>query len=119
MLSVLKEKSYHLAVQIVFLVQFLQNEKKEFVMSRQLLKSGTAVGALLREAVFAQSESDYLNKLSVGLKEANETDFWLNLLKDTGYVIESQIEDLMSINKELIAILSSCVKTLNRKLKHN
>lgn len=82
MIPQLKEKSYSFAVDVVRLVQFLQQNKKEFVLSKQILKSGTAIGALIEEAVFAQSDLDYLNKLSVSLKEANETLFWLNLLRD-------------------------------------
>ena len=105
MIPLLKDKSYSFAVEIVRLVQYLQQEKKEYVLSKQILKSGTSIGALIHEAVFAQSDSDYLNKLAVSLKEANETLYWLNLLRDTEIV------------KELIALLASCVKTLNNRLK--
>lgn len=73
MIPLLKDKSYSFAVEIVRLVQYLQQEKKEYVLSKQILKSGTSIGALIHEAVFAQSDSDYLNKLAVSLKEANET----------------------------------------------
>ena len=78
MIPLLKDKSYSFAVEIVRLVQYLQQEKKEYVLSKQILKSGTSIGALIHEAVFAQSDSDYLNKLAVSLKEANETLYWLN-----------------------------------------
>ena len=86
MIPLLKDKSYSFAVEIVRLVQYLQQEKKEYVLSKQILKSGTSIGALIHEAVFAQSDSDYLNKLAVSLKEANETLYWLNLLRDTDYI---------------------------------
>ena len=84
--SPLKDKSYAFAIRIVKLSQFLQREKKEYVLSKQNLRSGTAIGALIREAEFGQSKADFISKLSIALKEANETDFWLSLLKDTGYI---------------------------------
>ena len=115
MIPLLKDKSYSFAVEIVRLVQYLQQEKKKYVLSKQILKSGTSIGALIHEAVFAQSDSDYLNKLAVSLKEANETLYWLNLLRDTDYI--DLYEKLAEIVKELIALLASCVKTLNNRLK--
>ena len=117
MIPLLKDKSYSLAVEIVRLVQYLQQEKKEYVLSKQILKSGTSIGAQIHEAVFAQSDSDYLNKLAVSLKEANETLYWLNLLRDTDYIHIDLYEKLAEIVKELIALLASCVKTLNNRLK--
>ena len=116
MIPLLKDKSYSFAVEIVRLVQYLQQEKKEYVLSKQILKSGTSIGALIHE-VFAQSDSDYLNKLAVSLKEANETLYWLNLLRDTDYIHIDLYEKLAEIVKELIALLASCVKTLNNRLK--
>ena len=113
MIPLLKDKSYSFAVEIVRLVQYLQQEKKEYVLSKQILKSGTSIGALIHEAVFAQSDSDYLNSL----KEANETLYWLNLLRDTDYIHIDLYEKLAEIVKELIALLASCVKTLNNRLK--
>ena len=117
MIPLLKDKSYSFAVEIVRLVQYLQQEKKEYVLSKQILKRGTSIGALIHEAVFAQSDSDYLNKLAVSLKEANETLYWLNLLRDTDYIHIDLYEKLAEIVKELIALLASCVKTLNNRLK--
>ena len=84
MKSLMQDKSYAFAVRIVKLCIHL-NENKEFVLSKQLLRSGTAVGALLREAEFAQSTADFINKQSIALKEANETIYWLDLLHDTDY----------------------------------
>ena len=118
MIPLLKDKSYSFAVEIVRLVQYLQQEKKEYVLSKQILKSGTSIGALIHEAVFAQSDSDYLNKLAVSLKEANETLYWLNLLTGYRIIIHTDLyEKLAEIVKELIALLASCVKTLNNRLK--
>ena len=80
-------------------------------MSKQLLRSGTAVGALVREAEFGQSKADFRSKLSIALKEANETDYWLSLLKDTGYLEEIRYQELDMLCKELIRILIASVKT--------
>jgi four helix bundle protein len=84
--DVLKDKSYAFAIRIVRLSQYLQNEHKEFVLSRQILKSGTSIGALVREAKYAQSTLDFIHKLSIALKEANETYYWLSLMYDTNYI---------------------------------
>lgn len=80
--SVLKIKSYEFAIRIVKLEQFLCREKKGFVLSKQILKSGTAIGDLIREAEFAQSKADFTNKMNIALKEANETIYWLEILRD-------------------------------------
>ncbi len=112
--SVLKTKSYDFAIRIVKLAQFLQNDKKEFVLSRQILKSGTSIGALIREAEFGQSKADFINKMSIALKEANETHYWLSLIYDTNYVDERMSVSLQSDCSEIIALLVSTVKTSKR-----
>ena len=109
--SVLKDKSYAFAIEIVGLMKFLQKEKKEFVLSKQILRSGTSIGAMVREAEFGQSKKDFVNKLSISLKEANETEYWLNILFDTNYIGIEQFEKLQSDCKELIAMLISSIKT--------
>ncbi len=109
--SPLKNKSYVFAIRIVKLSQHLQNERAEFVLSKQILRSGTAVGALIREAEFAQSKPDFSHKMNIALKEANETEYWLNILKDTDYLELKLFENLQSDCKELIAMLVSSVKT--------
>ena len=86
----LKDKSYQFAIRIVKLSQYLQRDKKEFVLSKQVLRSGTAVGALIREAEFGQSKADFSSKMSISLKEANETEYWLSLLNDTDFISEAQ-----------------------------
>ena len=113
--SVLKIKSYKFAVRIVRLSQYLQHDKKEFVLNKQILRSGTAVGAIIREAEFAQSPADYINKFSIALKEANETDYWLALLNDTEYIEDKLYESMSNDCKELISILVSTIKTLKTK----
>lgn len=82
----LKRKSYEFAIEIVKLSRSLQTDKKEFVLSKQLLKSGTAIGALIREAEFGQSKADFAAKMGIALKEANETEYWLSILKDTDHI---------------------------------
>jgi four helix bundle protein len=109
--SILKDKSYLFAIRIVKLNQYLCTEKNEFVMSKQILRSGTAIGALVREAEFGQSKADFRSKMSIALKEANETDYWLNLLKDTGFINEKMFESISEDCLELIKILVSTVKT--------
>ena len=107
----LKDKSYQFAIHIVKLSQFLQQNKKDFVLSKQVIRSGTAIGALIRGAAFGQSKADFASKMSISLKEANETEYWLSLLKDTDFINENQFVNLQSDCKELIAMLVSTVKT--------
>jgi four helix bundle protein len=111
MKSVLRDKSYMFAIKIVKLSQYLQSEKKEFVLSKQILKSGTAIGALIREAEFGQSRPDFISKMSISLKEANETEYWLSILNDTNYLELELFNSLQSDCKELIAMLVSTVNT--------
>ena len=84
--SIVYNKSYDLALRIIRLHSFLTKEKKEYVLSKQVLRSGTAIGALISEAKFAQSKADFINKMHVALKEANETLYWLSLLKNSNHI---------------------------------
>lgn len=111
MKNVLKEKSYSFAVRIVKLCSYLNKEKKEFILSKQLLRAGTSIGALIRESEFAYSKVDFIHKLNIALKEANETDYWLMLLKDTEYINKTMYNSLEPDIKELIKILVSSIKT--------
>lgn len=97
--SILRDKSYTFAISIVKLAQFLQKEQKEFVISNQILKSGTSTVALIREAEFAQSQVDYINKFYISLKEVNETNYRLNLLKDIGYINGNNFTSMKKIIK--------------------
>ena len=114
--NILNNKSYAFAIRIVKLSQFLQNEHKEYVLSRQVMKSGTSIGALVREAKYAQSSIDFIHKLSIALKEANETYYWLSLLYDTNYIKEKLFNSLLKDCDELISILVSIVKTTKNNL---
>ena len=113
--SVLKTKSYKFAVKTVRLSQHLQTDKKEFVLSKQILRSGTAVGAIIREAEFAESLADFIHKFNIALKEANETDYWLALLNETEFIETKLFESLSNDCKELIAMLVATLKTLKQK----
>ena len=92
--SILKEKSDQFAIRTVKLNQYLRDERREFVLSKQILRSGTAIGALIREAEFGQLRADFRNKMYIALKEANETDYWLNLLKDTNFIGEKEFKSI-------------------------
>ena len=109
--NVLKIKSYDFAIRVVKLAQYLQNERKEFVLSKQVLRSGTAVGALIREAEYGQSKTDFIHKLTISLKEANETEYWINILKDTGYIEYNLYESILNDCKELLRLLIASIKT--------
>ncbi|MDO4165491.1 MAG: four helix bundle protein [Bacteroides sp.] len=114
--SLLNAKSYAFALRIVRMTRFLREEKQEFILSKQILRSGTAIGALVRESEFAQSRADFINKLSIALKETNETDYWLNLLKDSDYITDSSFNSIENDCGELIALLVSSIKTVKNNL---
>ena len=114
--SKLHVKSYAFALRIIGLTKFLRKQKQDFVLSKQILRSGTAIGALVRESEFAQSKADFINKLSVSLKEANETDYWLNLLKDSDYIDEKSFLSMEEDCGELIALLVSSIKTVKNNM---
>ena len=110
----LKAKSYAFAVRVVKLSQYLQSEKREYVLSKQVLRSGTAIGALQREAEFGQSKADFIHKMNIALKEANETAYWICLLKDTGYLDHRGFQSLHTDCKQLIAMLVASIKTAKK-----
>ncbi len=109
--EMLREKTFEFARVVVRVYKKILSNHNEFVLSRQFLKSGTAPGALVREAEFAQSKLDFISKLSIALKEANECDYWIELLKDGGYVSEEDLKILVTANKEIIYILIASIKT--------
>ena len=114
--SLLHAKSYVFALRIIRMTKFLRENKQEFILSKQILRSGTAIGALVRESEFAQSRPDFINKLSVALKEANETDYRLNLLKDSDYIANNSFDSIDSDCGELIALLISSIKTVKNNM---
>jgi len=112
---VVKSKSF--AVKIVQLYKFLVDERKEYVMSKQLLRSGTSIGANVHESINAQSTSDFVHKLSIALKEADETSYWLELLKESAYIANEQYDPLYKDCCEIIAILTSIIKRIKSEEK--
>ncbi|HET7152164.1 MAG TPA: four helix bundle protein [Candidatus Kapabacteria bacterium] len=113
--SVLKTKSYDFAVRMIRLSDFLQKKKKEYILNKQILRSGTAIGALIREAEFGQSRADFANKMNVALKEANETGYWLSLLNETKFIEDKLYASLKHDCDELISMLVATVKTLKNE----
>ena len=115
--NAIEAKSFDFAVRIVKLYQYITNEKKEFVLSKQLLRSGTSVGANVTEAERAQSQADFYAKMSIALKEANETDYWLRLLYQTDYLNENEYNSVSKNINEIIALLVSITKTVKATLQ--
>ena len=107
------EKSFEFAVRIVKLYKYLVNEHKEYVLSKQLLRCGTSIGANVAEAQRGQSKADFTAKMSIALKEANETEYWLKLLYRTDYINQSQYSSMNADVQELIGILMAICRTAN------
>ena len=107
----IKEKSKKLAVRVVRLYQYLSEEKHEYVISKQLLRSGTSVGANVHEALQGQSKADFTAKMSIALKEVSETEYWLELLRETGYLNEDEYQSIQKDCGEVASMLTSIVKT--------
>ncbi len=114
--SIIVDKSKAFAIRIIKLYQYLTNEKKEFVLSKQLLRSGTSIGANIKEASRAQSKPDFISKNSIALKEASETEYWLELLHETNYITDKQFESLYNDNVELIKVITSIIKTTKENI---
>jgi four helix bundle protein len=110
----LKDKSYKFALRIVKLYKHLAEEKKEFILSKQVLRSGTSIGANITEGNQAQSKADFVHKLSIAHKESFETEYWLCLLRDGEIITEKQAESLLEDCKELQKILTISIKTAKR-----
>ena len=115
--SVTLDKSKNFAIRIVKLYQYLCTEKKEFVLSKQLLRSGTSIGANLAEAIYGISDKDFLSKMYISLKECAETKYWLELVFKTDYLTEQQYQSINEDCTELIKLLTSSAKTMSTKLK--
>ena len=114
--SILREKSYQFALRVIKLYQFIADEKKEFVLSKQVLRSGTSIGANVEEAGHAQSKPDFIHKLSIAQKEAAETNYWLRLLRDSNFLTEKQADSLLNDCEEIQKLLTSSIKTTKANL---
>lgn len=115
--TALQKKSKAFAVRIIKMYQFLCDEKHEFVLSKQVLRSGTSIGANVREAKRAQSTPDFYTKLFIALKEAEETGYWLELLSETEYISQNMFESIYADCEEIIKLLVSSTKTIKEGRK--
>lgn len=113
--SIISKKAYSFALSIIKLYKYLSKEKKEFVLSKQLLRSGTSIGANVNEVVSAQSKRDFVHKLSIALKEAKETNYWLSLLKDSDYIKPGEFAAQHEACNEIIKILTSIIITTKER----
>ena len=115
--NVILDKSKEFAVRIIRLYQYLCEQKKEYVLAKQLLRSGTSVGANVREAQHAQSQKDFLSKMNIALKEAYESEYWLELLIETDYLSKPEFDSIIKDCNELNKLLISIIKTTKLKAK--
>jgi four helix bundle protein len=113
--SIIEQKSFRFAVRIINLYKFLQETKKEFVMSKQILRSGTAIGANINEALSSESTSDFIHKLSISAKEVRETSYWLRLLQETQFIDSKAFDSIHYECLELLKILNSIILTSKQK----
>lgn len=109
--NVIADKSYAFAIRIVKANEYLRKNHKEFIISKQLMRSGTSIGALVFESEFAQSKADFINKLNIALKEANETQYWIMLLRDTDILSTKIANSLLADAREITAILVAIIKS--------
>ena len=116
--NIIQDKSYNFALRIVKLYKHLSQEKREFVLSKQLLRSGTSIGANIEEAIGGQSRKDFYAKLTIAYKEARESKYWIRLLKDTDYLSDKESESLLNDIEEILKIIGSIQKTIIKQI-HN
>lgn len=114
--NLVKDKSYAFAIRIVKLYKYLCEEKKEFILSKQVLRSGTSIGANIEEAIGGQSEKDFYSKLTIAYKETRETHYWIRLLTDTEYLTKEQSDSILNDINELLKIVGSIQKTMKSKI---
>ncbi len=114
--NILREKAYKFALRIIKLYKFIIQEHKEYVLSKQILKSGTSIGANIEESIHAQSKLDFIHKLSIAQKEASETNYWLRLLRDSDYIKPKLAESLIFDCEEIQKLLTSSIKTAKSNL---
>ncbi|MFA6394089.1 MAG: four helix bundle protein [Patescibacteria group bacterium] len=117
--NVIKHKSYKFALRIIGLYKYLVSNKKEFVIAKQVLRSGTSIGANVEEAIGGQSDKDFISKMSIAYKEARETNYWINLLEDSGYIDVKAAESIKKDCIELCRIIARIKMTMKSKNKNN
>ncbi len=116
--NVLKSKSFEFAIRIVKLYQFLCNDKKEFVLSKQILRSGTSIGAMVREAEHSESKADFIHKLAIAQKEINETIYWLELLQAIDYLTQKEFKSINADAIEIIKLITAIIKTTKASINN-
>lgn len=114
--NIIVVKSKAFAVRVIRLYQYLQSEKREYVLSKQLLRSGTSVGANVKEVIRGQSKADFIAKMNIALKEASETEYWLELLNETDYIDQKQFQSIYQDIQEILKLLVSIVKSSKAKI---
>ena len=117
--NIIVEKAYAFAIRIIKCYKYLTTEQKEFLLSKQLLRSGTSIGANIEEAIGGQSEKDFYAKINIAYKEARETHYWLRLLRDTEYLDNKISESLLTDNEEILKVIGSIIKTIKSKKNPN
>ena len=115
--NTIRAKSKAFAIRIVKMAQYLQEKRHEHVLSKQILRSGTSIGANVRESKNAQSTADFIHKLEIALKESDETEYWLEILSETNYIKDDMFDSMIADNKELTAMLTSIIKTTKNNNK--
>ncbi|HIZ91956.1 MAG TPA: four helix bundle protein [Candidatus Bacteroides merdavium] len=113
--NVVKDKSMAFSLRVIKASRFLTEERNEHILSKQLLRSGTAIGALIREAEFAESKKDFVHKLTIALKETNETEYWLILLKESDYISSESFDSIIMDCRELMKLLISIIKSSKQR----
>lgn len=116
--NIVKNKSFAFAVRVVKLYQYLISEKKEFVLSKQFLRSGTSVGAMVREAEHAETKKDFVHKMAIAQKEINETIYWLELLQATDFLSKIEFENINNDAIEIIKLITSIIKATKTNINH-
>ena len=115
--NILREKSFTFAVRIIKLYKYLKSKHDEYILSRQIIRSGTSIGALIRESENAESKRDFIHKLNISLKETDETQYWLELLYETEFITKKMFDSINTDVEELIKLLVASVKTSKENLK--
>lgn len=117
--NVILEKSYSFSIRIVNLYKYLAQSKKEFILSKQLVRSGTSIGANVEEAIGGQSRKDFYAKINVAYKEARETHYWLRVLRDTNYITQKKASSILNDCEELLKIIGSIIRTVKSKIPNS
>lgn len=117
--NIILDKSYSFSIRIINLYKYLAQSKKEFILSKQLVRSGTSIGANIEEAIGGQSRKDFYAKINVAYKEARETHYWLRILRDTNYISQKQASSILNDCDELLKIIGSIIRTIKSKISNS